>query len=48
MEQANRIASMTSLEDLLGQMLDLMIEVSGASNALYTCSTTRHTKSSSW
>jgi putative nucleotidyltransferase with HDIG domain len=32
MEQANRIASMTSLEDLLGQMLDLMIEVSGASN----------------
>ena len=32
MEKANRIASMTSLEDLLGQMLDLIIEVSEATN----------------
>jgi HD-GYP domain-containing protein (c-di-GMP phosphodiesterase class II) len=30
--RANRIASMTSLEDLLSQMLDLMIEISGATN----------------
>ncbi|MEW5869388.1 MAG: HD domain-containing phosphohydrolase [Chloroflexota bacterium] len=29
LEQANRIASMTSLEDLLNQMLELMIDVSG-------------------
>ncbi len=32
LEQANRIASMTSLDDLLSQMLDLMIQVSGATN----------------
>ncbi len=32
LEQANRIASMTSLDDLLGQMLDLMIEISGGTN----------------
>ena len=32
LDRANHIASMTSLEDLLGQMLDLMIEVSGATN----------------
>jgi len=32
MDQANRIASMTSLQDLLGQMLDLIIEVSGSTN----------------
>lgn len=31
-EEANRIASMTSLEDLLEQMLDLMIRISGATN----------------
>ena len=36
MEQANRIASMTSLEDLLNRMLELMIEVSHAeSGTLY-------------
>ena len=32
LEQANRIASMTSLDDLLSQMLDLMIEISGGTN----------------
>src|SRR5512139_3756529 len=32
LQQANRIASMTSLDDLLGQMLDLMIEISGGTN----------------
>jgi HD-GYP domain-containing protein (c-di-GMP phosphodiesterase class II) len=32
LEQANRIASMTSLDDLLGQMLDLMIDISGGTN----------------
>jgi putative nucleotidyltransferase with HDIG domain len=32
LDQANRIASTTSLEALLEQMLDLMIEVSGATN----------------
>ncbi|MFM8320044.1 MAG: HD domain-containing phosphohydrolase [Chloroflexota bacterium] len=32
LEEANRIASMTSLEDLLEQMLQLMIRVSGATN----------------
>lgn len=32
LDEANRIASMTSLEDLLGQMLDLLIRVSGATN----------------
>jgi HD-GYP domain-containing protein (c-di-GMP phosphodiesterase class II) len=30
LERANRIASMTSLDDLLSQMLDLMIDISGA------------------
>ncbi len=32
LEKANHIASMTSLEDLLEQMLELMIEVSSATN----------------
>ncbi len=32
LEQANRIASMTSLDDLLNQMLDLIIEISGGTN----------------
>jgi len=32
LEQANRIASMTSLDELLSQMLDLMIEISGGTN----------------
>lgn len=43
LEEANRIASMTSLEDLLEQMLDLMIRVSGASNGtLYLRDTEAH------
>ena len=32
LEQANRIASMTSLDELLNQMLDLIIEISGSTN----------------
>lgn len=32
LDEANRIASMTSLEELLEQMLDLLIRVSGATN----------------
>lgn len=43
LEEANQIASMTTLDDLLEQMLDLMIRVSGATNgSLYLHDPLRH------